>query len=65
MRIFNSSEFKITASVRDADKKLSGDRNLIGFTNDENSLIFVLLNKEEKSNYGLLNSDLFEVKRIK
>lgn len=65
MRIFNSSEFKITASVRDADKKLSGDSNLIGFTNDENSLIFVLLNKEEKSNYGLLNSDLFEVKRIK
>ena len=65
MKIFNSSEFKITASVRDADKKLSGDSNLIGFTNDENSLVFVLLNKEEKSNYGLLNSDLFEVKRIK
>ena len=65
MELFNSSEFKLTASIRDANKKLSGNENLIGFTNDENSLIFKLSNKKEISDYALLNSEVFRVKRIK
>ncbi len=65
MELFNSSEFKLTASIRDANKKLSGNENLIGFTNDENSLIFKLSNKKEISDYALLNSEVFKVKRIK
>ena len=46
-------------------KKLSGNENLIGFTNDENSLIFKLSNKKEISDYALLNSEVFKVERIK
>ena len=65
MELFNSSEFKLTASIRDANKKLSGNENLIGFTNDENSLIFKLSNKKEISDYALLNSEVFKVERIK
>ena len=65
MELFNSSEFKLTASIRDANKKLSGNKNLIGFTNDENSLIFKLSNKKEISDYALLNSEVFKVERIK
>jgi len=65
MELFNSSEFKLTASIRDANKKLSGNENLIGFTNDENSLIFKLSNKKEISDYALLNSEAFKVERIK
>ena len=67
MELFNSSEFKLTASIRDANKKLSGNENLIGFTNDENSLIFKLSNKNKKeiSDYALLNSEVFKVERIK
>ena len=65
MELFNSSEFKLTASIRDANKKLSGNENLIGFTNDENSLIFKLSNKKEISDYALLNSEVFRVERIK
>ena len=64
MELFNSSEFKLTASIRDANKKLSGNENLIGFTNDENSLIFKLSNKKEISDYALLNSEVFKVERI-
>ncbi len=65
MELFNSSEFKLTASIRDANKKFSGNENLIGFTNDENSLIFKLSNKKEISDYALLNSEVFKVERIK
>ncbi len=65
MELFNSSEFKLTASIRDANKKLSGNESLIGFTNDENSLIFKLSNKKEISDYALLNSEVFRVERIK
>ena len=65
MELSNSSEFKLTASIRDANKKLSGNENLIGFTNDENSLIFKLSNKKEISDYALLNSEVFKVERIK
>ena len=65
MELFNSSEFKLTASIRDANKKLSGNENLIVFTNDENSLIFKLSNKKEISDYALLNSEVFKVERIK
>lgn len=65
MELFNSSEFKLTTSIRDANKKLSGNENLIGFTNDENSLIFKLSNKKEISDYALLNSEVFKVERIK
>ena len=65
MELFNSSEFKLTASIRDANKKLSGNENLIGFTNDENSLIFKLSNKKEISDYALLNSEVFKVERVK
>lgn len=65
MELFNSSEFKLTASIRDANKKLSGNENLIGFTNDESSLIFKLSNKKEISDYALLNSEVFKVERIK
>ncbi len=65
MELFNSSEFKLTASIRDANKKMSGNENLIGFTNDENSLIFKLSNKKEISDYALLNSEVFKVERIK
>ena len=65
MELFNSSEFKLTASIRDANKKLSGNENLIGFTNDENSLIFKLSNKKEITDYALLNSEVFKVERIK
>ena len=65
MELFNSSEFKLTASIRDTNKKLSGNENLIGFTNDENSLIFKLSNKKEISDYALLNSEVFRVERIK
>ena len=65
MELFNSSEFKLTASIRDANKKLSGNENLSGFTNDENSLIFKLSNKKEISDYALLNSEVFKVERIK
>lgn len=65
MELFNSTEFKLTASVRDANKKLSGDKNLIGFTNDDNSLNFVLSNKKDLSSYALLNSKVFRVERLK
>ena len=65
MELFNSSEFKLTASIRDANKKLSGNENLIGFTNDENSLILKLSNKKEIADYALLNSEAFKVERIK
>lgn len=65
MELFNNTEFKLTASVRDANKKLSGDKNLIGFTNDDNSLNFVLSDKKNLSSYALLNSKVFRVERLK
>ena len=62
---FNSTDFKLTASIRAVDKSEDSQDNLIGFTNDENSLVFALRNKNEHSNYALINREKMGVRITK
>lgn len=62
LTIFNSSDFKIIATLKAGNEARKA--RMIGFTNDSNSLIFLLRNAQEKTNYPLLNREVFKVERI-
>ena len=62
--MFNSSNFKIITSMRIKDKKNKKKTNMIGFTNENNSLVFSVINEKIADDYALINKDFMNVKSL-
>lgn len=61
MRLFNSTDFKVVASLREDDPDNSYKTKMIAFTNEQNSCLFSVKNDYRISNYALLRKDSIPV----
>lgn len=64
MKLFNSTEFKIVASIREnyPDKEQRGTK-LVAFTNDKNSCFFSVHNDYMRPDYALISPDQLPLKQ--
>lgn len=57
MKLFNSTEFKLVASIREDDPDNDRDTKLVAFTNDKNSCFFSVHNDYMRPDYALISPD--------
>lgn len=57
MHLFNSTNFKIVASIREYDPDNPYDTKLVAFTNDKNSCFFSVSNDYHMASYALIGID--------
>lgn len=57
MKLFNSTEFKIVASIREDDPDNERDTKLVAFTSDKNSCFFSVHNDYMRPDYALISPD--------
>ena len=50
--------------MRIKDKKNKKKTNMIGFTNENNSLVFSVINEKIADDYALINKDFMNVKSL-
>lgn len=63
MKLFNSTDFKVVASLREDDPDNEYKTKMIAFTNEQNSCLFSVRNDYRISNYALLRKDSIPVKQ--
>ena len=63
MTLFNSTDFKISASLREDDPENPYDTKMVAFTNEQNSCSFSVRNDYRQPSYALIAADKVDVKR--
>ncbi|MEE0941192.1 MAG: polysaccharide ABC transporter ATP-binding protein [Bifidobacteriaceae bacterium] len=65
MKLFNSTDFRIVASIREDDPHDSEalDTVLVAFTNEENSCLFSVKNDYRQPDYALITKDAIDFKQ--
>lgn len=63
MALFNSTDFKISASLREDDPENPYDTKMVAFTNEQNSCSFSVRNDYRQPSYALIAADKVDVKR--
>ncbi|KAB8297477.1 ABC transporter ATP-binding protein [Bifidobacterium apri] len=63
MKLFNSTDFKVVASLREDDSDNQYKTKMIAFTNEQNSCLFSVKNDYRLSNYALLRKDSIPIKQ--
>lgn len=63
MTLFNSTDFKISASLREDDPENPYDTKMVAFTNEQNSCSFSVRNDYRQPSYALIAADEVGVKR--
>lgn len=63
MTLFNSTDFKISASLREDDPENPYDTKMVAFTNEQNSCSFSVRNDYRRPSYALIAADKVDVKR--
>ncbi|MDD6461925.1 MAG: ABC transporter ATP-binding protein [Bifidobacteriaceae bacterium] len=63
MKLFNSTEFKIVASIREDDPDNDRDTKLVAFTSDKNSCFFAVHNDYMRPDYALISPDQLPLKQ--
>ena len=63
MTLFNSTDFKISASLREDDPENPYDTKMVAFTNEQNSCSFSVRNDYRQPSYALIAADKVDFKR--
>ena len=65
LRLFTSGQYKLVVSLRLLNPKSEkGETDMIAFTNENNSCIFGISNKDKYDDYALLNNDAVEFQAV-
>ncbi len=62
MKLFNSTDFKISASLREDDPENPYDTKMVAFTNEQNSCSFSVRNDYRQPSYALIAADKVDTK---
>lgn len=62
MKLFNSTDFKISASLREDDPENPYDTKMVAFTNEQNSCSFSVRNDYRQPSYALIAADKIDTK---